>query len=148
MKDHPCPSDSPSAPPDSLNLSEFVENSLKPRGVLIRFAPEICVIVALGGTPLATKYISSKLGKPISTKPVRDIVEAVAEGKIIVTNRQIIEAADSHPLTKGLLDHRIPLIRSRADEQFTGDIARQFNPRNRSKKLSEKSTQTSTTSSK
>ena len=85
---------------------------------------------AYAGAPATAKFINKKLGSKYSTTPIIDLVDAVAEGKIIVTNREIWKVAKEDPATEALIER---FRDSLSGDFFDGRLIAQMNPRKRKK---------------
>ena len=90
--------------PDNL-LSDFCESYAgRCRGILIPYAAEVVLIVAMSSLALAAEYFSKKFGRKMSVKPVRDVLAKVQQGIIPVSRNEIQAVAKLHPFARRFLE--------------------------------------------
>ena len=70
---------------------------------MVPYAAEVVLICHMGSLKLAAEYFSEKFHRKMSIKPVRDVLEKVRAGIIPVTEAEIQEAANLHPLARRFL---------------------------------------------
>jgi|GEM_PF-1816786 len=68
------------------------------RGTLLPFAPEVYLLAKIGGSRRVAAHFSEMLGRPLSRKPVLDLLAKIHKGEITITREEILEAAKKHPL--------------------------------------------------
>ena len=115
-----------------LPMPEFVAevSASAPRGALIGYAAKICIMYAYAGAPATAKFVNKKFGSKYSTRPIIDLVDAVAAGEVIVTNREIWKVAKEDPATEALIERFRDAL---SGDYFDGRLIAQMNPRKRKK---------------
>ena len=76
--------------------------SRKPRrstGTLVALAPHVLLLARCEGAPETARYFSERLGVTVTEKMIKTLKFKVSRGMLVVTRKELEEAALSHPIT-------------------------------------------------
>lgn len=88
------------APTSSPGVADYFNGKpQKTRSVLIALAADILILARCEGAPATARYFSEKLNAPVTEKMIKIIKSKAAKGEIVVTKKELVNAAMSHPIT-------------------------------------------------